>query len=140
MVKAISFNIKVPIYVEVGVRKKRKYYSNLNIYRNLPFHLSNSLKKEMKLIIAGVVPKEYLGINIQNYELTYTLYLPNKLRRDIANVCSIVDKQTADALVELDVLEDDNYLHLKKVTYLYGGYDDNKKGYVNVHVQEVLDG
>ena len=132
-----QFTIKLPIYIETGVRKKKKNYLNLNLYRNMPFHLSNTLKKKMKDIVFPLVPEEFWGVKLQNFELEYELYLPNQLHRDISNVLSIVDKSACDALVECGVLEDDNYNHLKKVTYKYGGQDENKKGYVLLTVKEV---
>ena len=91
----------------------------------------------MKDIVFPLVPEEFWGAKLTNYELEYTLYLPNKLKRDISNVLSIVDKSACDALVECGVLEDDNYNHLKKVVYQYGGQDENGKGYVLLKVKEV---
>ena len=75
----------------------------------------------------------------EHFELHYVLYLPNLLKRDISNVLSIVDKFFADALVENGNVPDDNYEHLKYVTYKYGGYDEAKKGYVDVTIKEVSD-
>ncbi len=128
-----SFTIRLPIYVETGVRKKRKHYLNLNLYRNLPFHLNNSLKKEFKRLITPLLPTD---IHYEKFNLEYLLYLPNLLKRDIANVLSVTDKFFSDALVEAGVVPDDNYLHLRKVVYQYGGMDDKKRGYVDVTVRE----
>jgi hypothetical protein len=131
-----EFTIKLPIYLETGVRKKRKHYLNLNLYRNTPFHQNNSLKRAMKDVIFPLVPEEFWGIKLQNYEIDYELYLPNRLKRDISNVLSIVDKFSCDALVDCGVLQDDNYEHLKKVTYRFGGFDEAKKGYVLMTIKE----
>jgi len=135
--KLRSFMIELPIYVETGVRKKRKHYLNLNLYRNLPFHLNNSLKKELKRVVTPLLPTS--DIHYEHFELEYILYLPNKLKRDISNVLAIIDKFFCDALVENGNVPDDNYQHLKKVIYKYGGMDDKRRGYVSVIVKETED-
>ena len=129
-----EFMIKLPIFLETGVRKKRKHYLNLNLYRNMPFHQNNSLKKELKRVVLPSIPKDQ---HYEKFELHYVLYLPNLLKRDISNVLSIVDKFFADALVEAGCVPDDNYEHLEYVTYKFGGHDEKKKGYVEVTVKEV---
>lgn len=129
-----EFQVRLPIYLETGVKKKRKHYLNLNLYRNMPFHQNNSLKKELKRVVLPLLPQ---GIVFEEFELHYELWLPNLLKRDISNVLSIVDKFFADALVENGNVPDDNYEHLKYVTYKYGGMDESKDGYVIVTVKEV---
>jgi hypothetical protein len=101
--------------------------------------MNNSMKRAMKDIVFPLIPEEYWGANLQHYELDYELYLPNKLKRDISNVCSIVDKFACDALVDCGVLAEDNYEHLKKVTYRFGGFDEKRKGYVLLTIKEVED-
>ena len=41
-------NYALPLFIETGVTKKKKQYLNLNLYRNMPFHLNNNLKKATK--------------------------------------------------------------------------------------------
>ena len=77
-------------------------------------------------------------IRFEQFELHYELFLPNLLKRDISNVLSIVDKFFADALVENGNVPDDNYEHLKYVTYKFGGMDETGRGYVNVTIKEVI--
>ncbi len=137
MSKGRELTIRLPIYLEIGVRKKKKYYLNVNITRNIVFHLLNSLKREMKRVVTGLLDEEVTQWNLKHYELEFVLYLPNLLKRDVSNVCGVVDKFATDALVELGVLEDDNYLHLKHITYRYGGMDENKRGYVDLTVKEI---
>lgn len=62
-------------------------------------------------------------IPMDKISVTYTLFVGSKRRLDIANVCAIVDKFFMDALVEMGKLPDDNYEHLTKITFLFGGYD-----------------
>lgn len=130
-----EFKITLPIYLETGIKKKRKHYLNLNLYRNMPFHQNNSLKKELKRVVMPSLPSKE-EVEFEQFELHYELFLPNLLKRDISNVLSIVDKFFADALVENGNVPDDNYEHLKYVTYRYGGMDEDKKGFVEVTVKE----
>ena len=132
--KISEVKYKLPISLELGKKKKRKHYINLNLYRNMPFHLNNTLKKHFKMIVAGAIEVPFY---FRCYELHYKLYLPDTRRRDIANVLSIIDKYQTDALVELGYVEEDNYHYLKKVVYEYGGMDEDGRGYVEVLVKEV---
>lgn len=132
--KIQEFTIKAPIYVELGVKKKKKHYLNLNLLRNNKHHLNNNIKREYKRVIASLIPD---GVYFEKFELEYELFLPNKLKRDISNVCSVVDKNFCDAFIELGYGVDDNYEYLQKVSYRYGGYDDKKRGYVLITVREV---
>jgi hypothetical protein len=106
----------------------------MNITRNLQFNALNNIKKNMKDIVKSQCPEFYF----KYYELEYHLFLPDKKKRDISNVCSIVDKFVCDALVELKYLPEDNYEYLKKVTFLFGGFDDTHEGYVTVKVIKKL--
>jgi len=127
-----EFTVRMPIHVELGKVKKRKYYLNLNIFRLQVGHLINNIKKEYHRIAEPLIPK----VKYKQASLEYKLYLPSRLGRDISNVCSVIDKNFCDSLVKCDVLEDDNYHFLRKVTYILGGYDENKKGYVDITVKE----
>ena len=127
-----SFTVDIPLYLETGVKKKKRHYLNLNQYRNWPFHQSNNLKKEFKRVITPMIPDVYY----ERFTVTYTVYLPNKLKRDISNICSVVDKFFVDALVELKKVPEDNYEHLPLITYKYGDITP-KNGKVVAHVQEV---
>lgn len=98
-------------------------------------HTNNNIKKEYARIAHSVIP---MGVKYKEVEIEYELFLPNKLKRDVSNVLSVVDKSFCDALVTHGTIEDDNYYYLQKVTYSYGGYDPDKKGYVMITVKEVV--
>ena len=134
MPKILEAKYKLPISIEVGKRRIKKKFLNLNLYRNAPFHENNTLKKKMKMIVAGAIEEPFY---FECFELYYTVFLPDIRRRDISNVLSIIDKYQCDALVELGYVPDDNYHHLKKVVYEFGGVDPNGKGYVEILVKEV---
>jgi hypothetical protein len=109
----------VPLFFETGVKKKRKNYLNLNLYRNMPFHLNNQLKKMMKEHIKSLNIQEKFDV----YQLEYTVFLPDNRLRDISNICCVVDKYTADALVEEGVVPEDNFQYLQRIYYYFGGVD-----------------
>lgn len=111
----------VPIKLEVGVNKKKNYYLNLNGYRNWQFQLNNQLKKLFKITVAEDIRnlKPVDGV----VKVTYTIYYPTKRAFDIDNIGSVITKFTHDALVEFDILEDDNYNFVNEIVYKYGGVD-----------------
>ena len=128
-------NFNIPLFVEVGVKKKKKHYLNLNHYRNQPFHLNNNLKKAMKDIVKESCPE----FRYEKFNIKYKLYLMDNRLRDISNVCCVLQKYCDDALVELGYVPDDNYQHLDKVVYEFGAIDkDNPR--CEVEVKEIVDG
>ena len=127
-----SFTVDIPLYLEMGKKKKKRYYLNLNQYRNWAFHMSNNLKKEFKRVVTPSIP----DVHYEKFTVTYTVYLPNRLKRDISNICSVVDKFFVDALVELGTVPEDNYEHLPLITYKFGDID-SKNGKVVANVREI---
>lgn len=131
----MTIEIKVPMHVNMGKKKPKNRYINLNSYRNWQFTLSNNIKKKFKEIISKDFPT--MTQPIKMYRLEYEVFLPSKLKRDIMNIGSVVDKFTNDALVEEGIVEEDNYTHLQDIRFSYGGYCENKEGYVIVRIIEV---
>jgi hypothetical protein len=68
----------------------------------------NNVKKKMKALIAEIG----LDFYFKNFKVHYGIYLPDRLKRDVANVGAVVDKFVCDAIVELGYAPDDNYHHL----------------------------
>ena len=129
-----SFTFRTPMFIETGVRKKKNIAININQTRNMMFHTLNNLKKKFKEIVSKEFPKKTF---YKAYRLEYEIFLPNKMKRDIMNIGSMVDKFSNDALVEQGICEEDNYTCLQDVRFTYGGYDPDKKGYIIVTVIEV---
>ena len=116
----------VHIMLEVGVNTKKKYYLNLNGYRNWQFQLNNQLKKLFKITVAEDIRKLSRVDNV--CKVTYTIYYPTKRAFDIDNIGSVITKFTHDALVEFEILEDDNYNFVNEIVYKFGGVDkDNPR-------------
>ena len=121
-----EYKIDLPLYVggrpkKVGEGLTKKHWLNLNNYRNLHFQTLNGTKKEFKALVKDKI--EALPVLWDKIEINYVCYLPNKTKRDIANMVGVIDKYFADALVELGKLEDDNYNIYQKSSWKFGGID-----------------
>lgn len=134
--KKSTQTFSVPIRLEVGVRKKKTHYLNLNGYRNWAFQLSNQLKKLFKITIAKKV-RELTPVN-DKCRITYTIYYINKRAFDIDNVGSVIAKFTNDALVEFDILVDDNYNYIPELVFRYGGVDKEDPR-CDITLEEIVD-
>ena len=127
-----GFTVSSPLFIEIGVKKKRKVYLNLNTYRNLHYQTNNQVKRAYSALIGKQIPK----VSYDNIKITYTLYIGTLGEVDISNVCSIVDKFFCDAMVTRGVIVDDNYKFLKEVVYKFGDLDrENPR--VMIDVEEV---
>ena len=133
MEELTSFTVKMPLFVELGKKKKRKYYLNLNIYRLQVGHLINNIKKEYHRIAEPLIPR----VKWKYVELFYKIFLPDRRKRDISNVCSVIDKNFCDSLVKCEVIPDDNYEFVQDIHYSYGGYDTTGQGYAEITVKKL---
>lgn len=134
--------ISLPLYVMLPRKTKadKKYILNLNTYRNTHYIVSNQAKilyKEEVLWSVSRISSVESCVRSSNSMITtkvlphfpnavkllFTYYANSKRRIDVANPCSIIDKYATDALVELGVLPDDDVLHVRKVSYEWGGVD-----------------
>lgn len=122
---------------DLGVRKKKTEWLNMNQVHTMHHAKYNTLKKMMTKHIDDNCD---LSFYFEHYNIHYGIYLPNRAQRDIANVGSIVDKFVCDSLQYLGFTPDDNYRYLQFVAYEYMGYDEDKLGYVVVTITEVPHG
>lgn len=118
--------IKIPLHINIPRVKSedKKIMLNMNVYRNLHHMTNNKAKTIFKELISSYLSASCSALNLlPPYRFTYTLYQASNRSTDIANILSIVDKFTCDALVELGVIKDDNCKILSEVVYRYGGVD-----------------
>ena len=115
-------------------KTKAKLFSlNLNAYRN---------EHHMNLNKAKVTFKQEMEEQIRTLpkfnkvRLTYVMYPATKHLTDVGNVCSIVDKFFADALVELGKIPDDNYLYVPELAFRFGSID-REKPRVEIFIEEI---
>lgn len=116
--------ITMPLYIEMGVKKKRKFYFNLNQYRNWHYIVSNNVKTAYK----DLVTPQLNDLSFKFIDLQFTLFKGSKRKIDRSNVLCIHEKFFCDALVEAGCLEDDNDEFLNSTLYKTGGIDkDNPR-------------
>lgn len=129
---------QVPMSMDTGVRKKKTMWLNSNNLHVLHHQAYNTAKRKFKILVAKELEVRDIKYT-DNYIVEYLIFLPDKLKRDIANVGSVLQKFTDDAYVELGFAKDDNYHYLQKSTYKFGGYDPNKKGFAQVTIRENIE-
>lgn len=109
--------ITCPLFVMVG---RKRVALNLGVYRNLHHQVNAKAKINFKQEVFNQVARlPKMGV----IDIEYTLFVKDKRRMDVANVCSIVDKYFSDVLVMAGKIDDDDYDHVRKVSYAFGGID-----------------
>lgn len=128
----MKLNLPLKLYFPRQRDKDKPYYLNLNVYRSTHFRVLNNAKKIYKKLVweatleAGMKPDRLLLT--APYRLVYTLHAASRREIDVANVLSVIDKFTSDALVELGYWPDDNYKFIREVCYRFGSIDpDNPR-------------
>lgn len=112
--------ISIPICLEAGIRKKKNFFLNLNSYNRWHFQEKNQLKKLFKISIIKNV-RELKPI--EKCEITFKIFYPTKRLFDLDNVGSVLSKFTHDVLTEAEIIPDDNYQVVSKLTFEFGGID-----------------
>lgn len=111
--------VTLPISTLFGSKKVKRYYFNLNQYRNWHYQVSNKLKILFKEQVRGNLDFSFLG----QIEITYDYYAPDKRVRDLMNVVAVVDKFFQDSLVENGCIETDDTKTVVKIISNYKGTD-----------------
>ena len=75
------------------MKKNSKFYLNLNQYRNWHYQVNNKLKRIFKDKIEPQMDFVLKG----KVKITYEYYAPDKRKRDLMNIVSVVDKYFQDA-------------------------------------------
>ena len=110
------FKLNIPI--RANTAKNKKEALNLNIYRNLHHY---SLAYQKKSFHAAVSPLLKGLPHMNKISLHYEICPKTKRRMDIMNIGSIVDKYFSDSLVEEKIIPDDDYNHVKHISFSFGG-------------------
>lgn len=112
------WTIVVP--TSVMVTQKKKFYLNLNGYRNAHHHTLDKAKKTF----AEIVKPRLVDLpSLAQIRISYWLFTGTEQRCDVANVCSIVDKFFSDCLTAEGKIPDDNYDFVPVVAYGWGGVE-----------------
>lgn len=107
-----SILITAPLYIDVERKtmKPKRYYINMNTYRNLHHSINGKLKK----LYLEAVREQLEGITIQTPVcVTYKVFKGTARRLDKMNVVAITSKFLLDAVTELGCWEDDNDEYVK---------------------------
>lgn len=124
--------IILPLTVTLLRKKKpnKVWILNLNSYRNTHFQILNNAKVAYKENLRCAFfegDRRTPGMNLDDlippYHFTYTIYSGSNRKFDLANVLSIVQKFTDDALIELGIITDDSFKVIPEITYRFGGVD-----------------
>lgn len=113
-----TYTIHLPY--SIPVTKKKKFYINLNQYRNTHYFTLNKAKTEFSLLVQDQISKLP---KFSQVSLEYKVFPPTARDLDIMNICSVADKFFCDALVEYGILEDDNYHIVNSITNTFGSID-----------------
>ena len=111
--------ISLPYFVLTG-KKEKRFYVNLNIYRNAHHFTLNSAKVTFKEIVQDQIDRLPL---LNRIKLHYRVFAPSNRKIDTMNVGSIADKFFCDALVESGKISDDNYDFVVYNGFEFGGID-----------------
>ena len=103
----------LPLYIELWKIKKKKYYINLNNYRNWHYQVSNNIKKQFQNIVKEqiwLIEKNKLKQlkNKNDISIIYQVYYWDLKKRDKGNIYSIFQKFFLDSLVVNNIIDDDN--------------------------------
>jgi len=124
--------ISMPLSFDMGKKKIKRYYINLNSYRNWHFIVSNNIKKKYKEAADGQIKDLKFNNKIR---LKFVLWKRDKRRIDRANPLSIHEKFFCDALTEAKCIPDDNDDFIVSTTYETGGIDKANPR-VDIHIYE----
>jgi hypothetical protein len=125
--------ISLPLSVTIPRKTKedKVFALNLNTFRNAHHMTMNQAKVIWKDVVSGALQDWYTSdidgsryyADNAPYLFTYTVFPSSGRAFDLANVCAAIQKFTDDALQELNVIENDNYKHIRAVRYEFGKID-----------------
>lgn len=128
-----EYLLSLPLFIEIGSKTKKRYYINLNGYRNWCYNVSNELKKQYKKEVEEAI--ETLP-NMNKISMTYYIYYPTNRVIDLDNIGSISAKFFQDALVFYGKIADDNYKFITDIKFEFGGVDKDRPR-VDVLIKEI---
>jgi hypothetical protein len=118
--------LTLPLSVTLPRKTKadRVFICNLNVYRNSHHMTLNPAKVAYKEQVAfAYALAGARKLPEPPYRFTYTVFPSTRRAFDLGNVCSIIQKFTDDALIDLGVLTDDNFKIVREVNYRFGDVD-----------------
>jgi hypothetical protein len=113
------YKVKSPL--SLPQTKKKRWYLNLNIYRNSHYILLNN----MKVLYPRLIQKQVdaLPVFTTPIMVKYVVYPKDKRLFDLMNVCCIHSKFFLDTLVKSKKIPDDNYKIVVEERIAFGEVD-----------------
>lgn len=120
----------LPLTVTIPRKTKddKVFALNLNVYRNAHHMTLNQAKvayksEVMKSMTTAGGRFFPLKLGPGPFRFVYTIFPSSNRGFDLGNVCSIIQKFTDDALIELGAITDDNFKVVREVDYRFGIVD-----------------
>lgn len=108
--------------LKIPYTSKKEFSLNMNTYRNTHFQCLNKVKIKYKEEMKDQIMELPVFNHIDCIE--YTMYYPDKRKRDGMNVASVISKFFLDALTEYGIIEDDNVNIVRSEAWKFGGVDN----------------
>lgn len=103
--------VSLPLFVLIN-KQLRKKWLTLNQYNQWHYRTKGNCKIKFTNDILHLLDFKVVG----KIKIEYDYYAPDKRKRDLMNVVSVVDKFFQDALVNAGCIEDDNLSVVREVT------------------------
>ena len=111
------FLVKIPVYIEVGIKNPKTIFLSMNWYRNAHHHTSNKVKQLVEEQLIAQFPKDHHKMD--KYGVSYAYFYKSKVS-DLPNVGALASKFLNDALKSAGLITDDNVQHLISENYNIG--------------------
>ena len=110
------------VYLPRKTKEDKKYYLNINVYRNTHHQILN----QAKVIYNDVMKEQITKLPVFEYleEVDYIIYKKSQREFDTPNVGAVISKFFMDALVINNKIEDDNYKITPRHVIDFGGISD----------------
>lgn len=131
----MQYQLNLPL--SVWVSRRLRFYLNMNEYRNTHYQILNVAKQQFCLQMTAEI--KAAGIKpMPAAVISYDFFAPDRRRRDLLNVISVVDKFALDALVSAEILPDDNVYRVQYGTIRFAGIDKENPRVVMTITKEDL--
>jgi Holliday junction resolvase RusA-like endonuclease len=120
--------------IKIKVSSKKYFIINLNNYRNAHYFTLNKAKQEFSSLMGDQI---ILIPPLNKIKIEYIVYPQSARKLDINNIVSIVDKFLCDALVNFNVIKDDNYNVVVGISAKFGNID-KKYPRVEAKIHEIV--
>lgn len=125
--------LPLPVYSKGRGEKKRELMVSLNNFFPMHYIQKNNVKQAYHATV-----KEWVKTlpKYKTIQPNYKLFFNNKRKKDLDNYTFPMHKFLMDALVENNIIEDDHYEYVTKITTEFGGLDTDNYVVVEIKGEE----